>query len=206
MMKKEQTREKILEKSKEFFIEKGYKDTLIIDIAKSINLDRRTIYRHFDSKEVILLTIVKSMYEDFIQFLDKVIYPEELNAYEKLSLLFDKYSEYFLKNIDILIISSMFDNNLSIETRSIDLYKEFLKLSKIPDTVITHFLTEGILDQSIREDIEVNTAAFTINNALLSLASRIVGHKAVLDIEQDFESWNMISMLATLLLNGIKND
>lgn len=206
MTKKEKTRNEILSVSKELFISKGYKDTLIIDIAKKVAVDRRTIYRHFESKEVILVTIIEAMYEDFGTYLNTIVFTDNLTSFEKIVELLDKYSFYFLNHVDILIITSMLDNNLSNETRNIKSYKEFVKKTQIPDEILLQLLKSGVTDHSIISAIDLETTTVTINNSLLSLASRVVGHKDILDIEQGLESWKMVFSLADLLLRGIKND
>jgi AcrR family transcriptional regulator len=206
MTKKDRTRNKILQISKNLFFTKGYKDTLITDIANEVEVDRRTIYRHFESKEVILVTIVKSMYNEFGSYLNNTSFENALSAFEKIEALLDKYSHYFQNNIEILILSSMLDNNLSNETRKLKIYQEFVELSQIPDSIIRTLLQEGIYDKSILPDIDIDITSVTINNALLSLASRVVGHKDILDKEQGLESWKMVYSLGDLILRGIKND
>ncbi len=53
-----QTREKILEVSRELFLKEGFKDVGIRRIANKANVTSSALYKHFDSKEDILDTLL----------------------------------------------------------------------------------------------------------------------------------------------------
>ena len=67
MTKSEITRRAILKVAKKHFLKNGFKDTYMIDIAKEVKKDRRTIYRHFESKEVLILEILNGLFEKFLK-------------------------------------------------------------------------------------------------------------------------------------------
>ncbi|MBK5253423.1 MAG: TetR/AcrR family transcriptional regulator [Peptostreptococcaceae bacterium] len=54
-MKKEERREQILEAAMKLFVEKGYKGTTTLQIAKEAEITEVTLFRHFSSKQEILL-------------------------------------------------------------------------------------------------------------------------------------------------------
>lgn len=206
MTKKEETRQRILHVAKDKFISVGYKDTLIIDIAKEVKIDRRTVYRHFDTKEIILLTLLTDYFDMFGKHLSEVDFSYTDNSFMKMQILFDHYSKFFLNNIEMLILAGMLDTNLSSDSRETLLYKEFIKSTQKPDELMCELLEEGIKDSSIIENINPKLYSVTINNSLLSLASRVVRQKDLLDKEQGMESWQMVTSLGDIIINGLKND
>jgi len=55
--RKKQKRELILEATYDIFVEKGYTNTKIIDIAKRSGIGKGTVYEYFDSKEAIFMAL-----------------------------------------------------------------------------------------------------------------------------------------------------
>jgi len=206
MTKKQQTRQKIINVSKNYFMSKGYKDTLISDIASEIKIDRRTVYRHFESKELILLEILSAAFKDFSKHLLETEFKIRYNVFEKIDVLFDKYFDYFKTNNYMFLLVGMLDRNLSTESRNSKSYLCFIETSKVPDVLLGELIQEGIDNGMIRNEITSEITAISINNALLSLASRIATQKEKLDNEQHIESWKMLEILADLLISGLKND
>lgn len=58
------TRSAILAKAADLFSEKGYAGTSMSDLAEDLGLSKAAIYHHFESKESILMTLVKSTFQD----------------------------------------------------------------------------------------------------------------------------------------------
>lgn len=64
------TKELIVETAKELISQVGYHKTTTASLAKAANISEGTIYRHFESKEDILVTILKELdakYQDFVE-------------------------------------------------------------------------------------------------------------------------------------------
>ncbi len=55
--RKKQKRELILESTYDIFVEKGYTNTKIIEIAKHAGIGKGTVYEYFDSKEAIFMAL-----------------------------------------------------------------------------------------------------------------------------------------------------
>lgn len=70
MNNKKQTKEMIIKKSREIFLENDILNTVMNDIALKVDLSVRTIYRYFESKDDLV-------YEVTIQLL------KEWNTYQK---------------------------------------------------------------------------------------------------------------------------
>lgn len=68
MDKREQTKELILSKARKIFLQKGIVNTVMGDIAFSVNLSVRTIYRYFDTKEDIAYEIAIALINEWNSF------------------------------------------------------------------------------------------------------------------------------------------
>jgi len=202
MAKADKTKLLIKEVAKKHFIRNGFKETFLAEIATEVGVDRRTIYRHYENKEVLLLHIVLDVYKEFSDSLKVIEFDSEF-ALMRINELFNHYYEYMVSNEEFLVITSMLDRNLSSETRDTEYYAEFIKSASVPDDILIKLIELGQEEDTIK-DLDANLLAVTMNNSLLSLASRIASHKEYLDIEQDQESWAMLEMQAMLLVNGIK--
>lgn len=62
--KKQATRQALRDAALRLFLEKGYEDTTIADIAEEADTSDRTFYRHFASKEDLLLADARGYFED----------------------------------------------------------------------------------------------------------------------------------------------
>ncbi len=202
MAKADKTKLLIKEVAKKHFIRNGFKETFLAEIATEVGVDRRTIYRHYENKEVLLLHIVLDVYKEFSESLKVIEFDSEF-ALMRINELFNHYYEYMVSNEEFLVITSMLDRNLSSETRDTEYYTEFIKSASVPDDILIKLIELGQEEDTIKH-LDASLLAVTMNNSLLSLASRIASHKEYLDIEQDQESWAMLEMQAMLLVNGIK--
>ena len=80
--KKQQTRERIIEKAYELFAERGYQATTVADIAAAADIAPRTFFSYFPTKEDVVFYF-GDMYCDLIQVAVESR-PEGMSAFEAL--------------------------------------------------------------------------------------------------------------------------
>lgn len=66
------TRSAILIKAADLFSEKGYAGTSMSDLAEDLGLSKAAIYHHFESKESILMNLVKSTFQEMGGFVQEI--------------------------------------------------------------------------------------------------------------------------------------
>lgn len=66
------TRSAILIKAAALFSEKGYAGTSMSDLAEDLGLSKAAIYHHFESKESILMNLVKSTFQEMGGFVQEI--------------------------------------------------------------------------------------------------------------------------------------
>ncbi len=135
--------------------------------------------------------------------MDNIEYKDVASGYNKLEVLFDGYAAYFLGNAEMLRLLAMVDVNVSDVYKETGIYNEFITSSGYIDKILMEILLEGKNDGSIHFDIDVEVLTVTVNNSLLSLASRVINHKTELDSEQGVESTKMLIALKNLILKSV---
>ncbi len=125
-MKKQTTKEKILDKSLKLFAKNGFADTSVRDIAKAVGLQQGALYNHFKNKDDILETLIDELMSSAIVTIFEDKDPAELSERGK-SLLsniamtfkllsFDGKNEALFK----LLMQEMYKN-----AKIRDLYHEY---------------------------------------------------------------------------------
>lgn len=66
------TRSAILIKAADLFSEKGYAGTSMSDLAEDLGLSKAAIYHHFESKESILMNLVKSTFQEMGGLIEEI--------------------------------------------------------------------------------------------------------------------------------------
>ncbi len=75
--RKDQIRERLLRKGREYFIRYGLKKTSVDDLVKAAGISKGSFYRFFESKEALFLTIheasEEALHRDMMQKLGELI-------------------------------------------------------------------------------------------------------------------------------------
>ncbi|MDD3169345.1 MAG: TetR/AcrR family transcriptional regulator [Eubacteriales bacterium] len=146
---KKSKRDLILDAAYNLFINKGYWDTKIIDIADGAGIGKGTVYEYFESKDAIFLELFKtkvaSGYDSLSELPDKKISCEE-KIREYLDVELDNTSKYtFNKSflIDLMMKSDAFRNP--------DLIRSIHLLVKKKFAILHGIIEEGIKNEEFRK-------------------------------------------------------
>ena len=74
----EKTRARILASALSVFVKKGYEHTTFTDIAARLKMTKGAVYWHFETKEALLVALVKEMLEKFQRRLEEFLPKGEL--------------------------------------------------------------------------------------------------------------------------------
>ena len=74
----ERTRARILASALSLFVKKGYERTTFTDIAARLKMTKGAVYWHFETKEALLVELVKEMLEKFQRRLEEFLPKGEL--------------------------------------------------------------------------------------------------------------------------------
>lgn len=202
--KKEMTRKNILEAAKAHFIDFGYKDTLVSDIAQFVHLDRRTIYRYFPTKESLLVHITANQFEDFTTKVLEFPFEETDNAMMKFKKLLDFYYEYIKEKPDMIILLGMVDTNVGSEMYNREDFEVLDRHGKILDKVLEEIITEGQSQGLMKTDQSPKDYAVTINNSLIALATRTAIYVPNSILKQQGYTWTLLQIQGDILTNFLE--
>ena len=128
-LRKKQKRELILEATYDIFVEKGYANTKIIEIAEQAGIGKGTVYEYFDSKEAIFMALFdyftneyKKNYEYIKTTNEKKAASDQLKAFVKFETNIAHYMCHTKKIPPHLFILELFkDAKLS------NLFEQFIE-------------------------------------------------------------------------------
>lgn len=120
------TREFIIEKANQLFMEKGYQNVTVVDICEACNISKTTFYYHLKSKEDIILHFYDSITHSISQNLMSILSMD--NHWEQLMVCFDSLVEEAYK-YGTGFFSQMMISNLKQDYGSYDLRDELTRIA-----------------------------------------------------------------------------
>lgn len=152
-MSNHSTKDFIIEKANELYLEKGYQNVTVVDICEACDISKTTFYYHLKSKEDTILTFYDSITHNITQCLLSILSKD--NYWEQLLMCFEsliressKYGTDFL--------SQMIISNLKEDYGSFDFRDE---LTQIAISIIEKGQASGqIRNQSNAKDLYIASA------------------------------------------------
>jgi AcrR family transcriptional regulator len=140
-------KDQIVAKATEMFISFGFKNITMDEIAKEMGISKKTIYKFFENKEVLvnetILAIQKNWYEIFDQVMN-----QGLNAIQENLEIHNRFTSFF-KNSDTSLIYQLkkyypqvYENLNILESEE---FARFLSLN----------IKKGIAEGYYREDVNI---------------------------------------------------
>ena len=195
-------RDMILETAYDLFLNKGYWDTKIIDIADAAGIGKGTVYEYFESKDEIFFELFKTRvaagYENISELLDKKI-PCEKKVKEYLDIELTNSSKYTINKsflIDLMMKSDAFRNPALIESIHELVKKKF--------SILLGIIKEGINTGEFRKT-DPELAAISLMGAINFFISINYMHIEPFELlpQRKISEWNRDEFL-DLILNGLK--
>lgn len=160
---KEERRKYIIDVAEKLFLDKGYDNVPMSDIAEEVGVNRATIYLYFKNKDSLYFAVLLRGLHIIREAFQKAV-REDQNGLERLISLcqafFDYYQEYpeYYRELSYLR-SGNFDIN-QIDNAN----EQMIVAQKLMDT-ISDSIKMGMGDGSIEEDLKpIETAVFVVNN------------------------------------------
>ena len=159
--------QQIMDESIKLIDQKGIQGLTIKNLSKAIGISEPGIYRHFESKTEILLSILNN-FKEMAGMLSGLMKDFEGTAIEKISFMFSRMLDMFSATpsmVSVIFSEEIFKN------------EELLKL-KITEVLNLHaqtiedIIARGQKDSNVRKDIEVKTLALIIMGSLRLLVKR----------------------------------
>jgi AcrR family transcriptional regulator len=159
--------QQIIEESIKIIDNKGIQGLTIKNLSKAIGISEPGIYRHFESKTAIILSIWDSFKEMAIM-LSEIMKTFDGTAIEKINFMFSKMLELFYANpsmVSVIFSEEIFKNEEILKIRIV----EILNLHA---STMESIILDGQKKKDIRNDIEVEILALMIMGSLRLLVKR----------------------------------
>ena len=189
----QEKKQEIYRSATQVFLDKGYNNTTLLDIAKLCKMGRSTIYQYFKNKEEIFYEVSISFFSELVSNLDSIMLEESMSSTEKIKkmlsvFIFDSKadSQRFFQLAKVLMFLK--ENNSVFENKF-----KFFYLS-VQD-MFFQVVESGIYNNEIKQ-----CDAESMSIAIFGLAQSIILHTYVdtsRDKQKYFES-------ICLMIDGIK--
>lgn len=147
-------KERIIEKSGHLFQQYGIKNVSMDEIASSLGISKRTIYENFKDKEEILLSVLRWFWQEKEKSFNSLL-PQCDNVVEVFIKIIEEHKRMPICNV------KFFEDIQKYYPRAASLIKEQVETN---NTYLRDFLRQGIEEGYIREDLNINVAAFLVED------------------------------------------
>ena len=184
--------QQIIEESINIIDEKGIQGLTIKNLSKAIGISEPGIYRHFESKTEILLSILNNFKEMAIM-LSEIMETYEASAIEKISFIFSKMLELFSETpsmVSVIFSEEIFKNEEVLKNKIVEILNLHAK-------TLENIISKGQSEKNVREDIDEKNLALMAMGSLRLLVKRwdLNNHNFNLKTEGD----KLIAVLSKVL-------
>jgi len=116
MAKPKLDKKELLKNSLSVFKSKGYTATSMTDLATASGLLKGSIYHYIESKEQLMLEVLESLMDHYVNKVFITAYDEELSPYDRLFLLSKRAEDIYIYED-----AGNFFANIGLETKNLDL-------------------------------------------------------------------------------------
>lgn len=201
-MEKITTRTRILKEAEKRFIDFGIANTQMKDIASAININRRTLYRYFPTKDELAFEIEMIVMKQIQEYLSLEVKDiENKTGFEKIEKYFDNVNFVDIK--ELMKFTAEFDRYFQDDYPTPQLEESFVQSLDPHDDQLYQYISEGIEDGSIRNDISADHLFHFISQDFFALFQRLILREKHLKNEYcdqvDFQQ-----LFKDILLSGIR--
>jgi AcrR family transcriptional regulator len=186
-MSGEERRAYILAQSKKVFAQSGYAQTSIGDLARASQVTEALLYKHFESKQQLYLTVLQEVEEHFLSsFRERVQERAQRDPLEALSSLLLDYRAVAIadpESLPILLRASIEANAIPLdgEPYTVQIY-----------TLVFQLLQEAQQQALLPTHLDLNAAAWGFFSFLFALGERVKRHMTDQVTEQTLREMNRL--------------
>ncbi len=193
MEKDNETKEKILLKADEMFQKFGFSKVTMDEIAQSLGMSKKTVYKFFPKKEALIMAVFENIKCFISDYIDNLIKNEEMDFVDKLK--------------DLMTFIGSQTSRMSGPLLT-DLQKNMPKLwieiqeyrKKHAHEQFRRFLEQGISKGIFRSDIDKQLLVLIYTNAIQGIITPDILSQIPFSANQVFET------IITIIFEGILTD
>ena len=157
----------IIESALELIAEKGIQGMTIKNLSKKIGVSEPAIYRHFESKSAILLSILNN-FKQMAGMMAGMIPTIEGTAFDKIEFMFSKIIQLFIDSpsyVSVIFSEEIFKNDDKLKKNIIDVLDQ-------NEQTIEGIIREGQKNGDTRTDIDSKNLATIVMGSLRFLVKQ----------------------------------
>lgn len=197
----------IIEAAEKLFLNQGYENTSMDEIAHISEFSKGTLYNYFNSKEDLYLAIAKKAYEILIELTKKFTQNKELGmpqikqigyAYYEFTKKYPKYATVFH---DIAMKIPDIESKPKKEQTQFE--KEYLSMSYVYRDIFLSILEKAIKIGALRADKSPFLIAFVLSRLTNSLIKDLMHSKHIVKafkLEED----EIVDFVFEIMEDGLK--
>jgi len=201
---REMREDTILNAAERLFAKKGIENTTMQDIADEANLGVATVFRLFQKKERIIVTVATRKLERILEIFQNIA-DMDITCFEKIERLLDHLMQNYYpdKNEAVKILENFetYASRITDEMEDFDLYKSvYREISR----TFSKIIEDGLRDGSIRSDINIKETLITLVNAGATFSRKLTLQKSIFFIELDLEPEKQAALLKKIILDYLR--
>lgn len=204
---KEETKINIISSAKKVFLEKGFFETYMENIAEEAGLAKRTLYRYFKTREDLAYEVAILILEDWNNFQKRCYLETKGQGIEKLQQFLGSLVTYMSDKLVVMRFLGEFDfyfKDGSVFRPEEDVMNRFNNIIHVSEDIMGEIFKEGIKDESIDINEELEIVVATISTVLWSFAQRIAIRSETIKKEFDLSPMALISCQINLYIKALK--
>ncbi|WP_062202269.1 TetR/AcrR family transcriptional regulator [Demequina salsinemoris] len=194
---RERRRQELIDAARALFLERGFDQVMIDDIADRCGVTRRTVYRYFATRDHVALAVEIDVLERWGVLLGQLGGHWSGTAADRLRAAFADVEALIDEHADEVRFTQVFDVQLG-GSESSELSAQFQDAVLALLAPIVAVLRLGERDGTLRLADSPEVTASTLTNAYLGLAQRVYGFGERLAQEQSVEPRRMLTELGRL--------
>jgi len=182
----------IVETALDLIANKGIQGLTIKNLSKTIGISEPAIYRHFENKTAILMSLLNN-FREMAVMLSGLMDTFEGTAAEKIGFMFTKMLGLFTENpsmISVIFSEEIFKNDELLKNKIV----EILNLHA---ETIEKIIRKGQAEKNVREDIDEKSLALLVMGSLRLLVKKWDLNNHNFNLNK--EGHNLIAVLEKIL-------
>jgi len=206
---KNKTKTEFIKNARTIFINKGISEAYMDDIAIASGKTRRTIYRHFKSKEDLAYEVLIEVLNEWNGYQLNLNETLEGNGLLKLKKFLYGLVHYMENKIPLMAFLAEFDfyfkdsNTSSIDSEILNRFESIIHVS---DDIIEDLLDEGVDDHSIVLKKSKQMIVATISNILWGFGQRVAVRGESLTMEANLDPIDLLYCQIDMYIDYLENE
>lgn len=172
----EKKKQEILEAAMQVFVQRGYYNTKLSDIAEHCGMGRTTLYQYFRNKDEIFKVVIQHVFEVLEQDCKSIVENINLTVTEKIKLILSKLAEECNANQSKLVIAV--DLWLLLKRENDVLLNKLDNRIHILQQMFYKLLEDGISKKEIKP-VNLKSMTFTLYSLVESFVLQLPYAKGV---------------------------